>query len=99
MATIVLPNLPTFLGNFAKVAKSLIFPGKSFWATFIDIWRLFTGHTGEREIQNSHFIITGIVSRAFYGIGVPSIFGRTVASNQCDQMVVFQYLAICNNEN
>ena len=27
------------------VSKSLIFLVKLFWATFIDIWRLFTGHT------------------------------------------------------
>ena len=32
--------------KIVKAAKSLIFQVKSFlWATFIDIWRLFTGHT------------------------------------------------------
>ena len=36
----------TFLCSFIKVSKSLIFLVKSFWATFIDIWWFFTGHTG-----------------------------------------------------
>ena len=38
---------------FVKVSKSFIFLVKSFWATFIDIWRLFTGHTGGRELELS----------------------------------------------
>ena len=42
MATTSLPKSPTFLG---KVSKSLIFKWNHFWATFIDIWWIFTGHT------------------------------------------------------
>ena len=33
------------LGNFCKSVKIFIFLVKSFWATFIDIWRFFSGHT------------------------------------------------------
>ena len=40
VATISLPKSPTFVDNFCKGAKIY-----HFWATFIDIWRLFTGHT------------------------------------------------------
>ena len=39
-ATINLPKCPTFLGNFCKGVKIY-----HFWATFIDIWRFFSGHT------------------------------------------------------
>ena len=38
------PYLPHSFAIFVKVSKSLIFLVKSFWATFIDLWRLFTGH-------------------------------------------------------
>ena len=40
LATINLPKSPTFLGNFCEVVKI-----NHFWATFIDIWRFFFGHT------------------------------------------------------
>ena len=40
------PNLLHSQAIFVKVSKSLIYLVKSFWATFIDIWHLFTGHTG-----------------------------------------------------
>ena len=46
MVTIIRPKLPTFLANFIKVVE--IFPLSieyHFWATFIDIWQLLTGHT------------------------------------------------------
>ena len=42
LATINLPKSPTFLGNFCKGVKIY-----HFWATFIDIWRFFSGHTGK----------------------------------------------------
>ena len=32
---------------FFKLSKSFILLAKSFWATFLDIWRLFTGHTDQ----------------------------------------------------
>ena len=41
LATINLPKSPTFLGNFCKGVKIY-----HFWATFIDIWRFLSGHTG-----------------------------------------------------
>ena len=41
LATISLPKSPTFLGNFCKGVKIY-----HFWATFIDIWWFFSGHTG-----------------------------------------------------
>ena len=42
---LISPNLPHSQAFFVKVSKSVIFVVKSFWATFIDIWRFFTGHT------------------------------------------------------
>ena len=45
LASINLPKSPTFLGIFVKVSKSFIFLVKSFWETFIDIWRFLSGHT------------------------------------------------------
>ena len=48
VATIILPKSSTFVGNFCKCSQNLSFGQlKHFWATFIDIWRLFTGHTGK----------------------------------------------------
>ena len=47
-ATIILPKLPTFISNLCKSVKIFIFLVKSFLATFIDIWQLFTGHTGRQ---------------------------------------------------
>ena len=44
VATIILPKLPTLLGNFVKVSIYFIFLVKSFLATFKDFWWLFTGH-------------------------------------------------------
>ena len=41
LATINLPKSPTFLGNFCKGVKIY-----HFWATFIDIWWFYSGHTG-----------------------------------------------------
>ena len=42
---IILPKLPTFLGNFCIGVKIFHFSIEIiFGATFIDIWRLFTGH-------------------------------------------------------
>ena len=41
LATINLPKSITILGNFCKGVKIY-----HFWATFIDIWRFFSGHTG-----------------------------------------------------
>ena len=46
VATIILPKLPTFLGKLSEAVKIFHFNIEyHFWATFIDIWRLFTGHT------------------------------------------------------
>ena len=39
-----LPKL-SFYTIFVKASKTLIFLGKSCWATFVDIWPRFTGHT------------------------------------------------------
>ena len=35
------------------MSKSLIFYWNHFWATYIDIWLLFTGHTGYEEMAYS----------------------------------------------
>ena len=42
---LICPNLTHSLAIFVKVLKSIIFLVKIFWATFIDIWRFFSGHT------------------------------------------------------
>ena len=49
LATINLLKSPTFLGNFYKVVKIY-----DFWATFIDIWQFFSGHT-ESEQTNKQW--------------------------------------------
>ena len=47
LATIDLPKSPTFLGKFLLSCRNLSFcQWNYFWATFIDIWRFFYGHTG-----------------------------------------------------
>ena len=47
VAKIILPKWPSLLGNFCKCVKIFDFSSEIiFWATFIDFWRLFTGHTG-----------------------------------------------------
>ena len=46
LATIDLPKSLTFLGNFGKGVKIYHFSSEIiFGATFIDIWRFFSGHT------------------------------------------------------
>ena len=46
LATINLPKSPTFLGNFCKGVKIYNFSSEIIsWATFIDIWQFFPGHT------------------------------------------------------
>ena len=42
---LVCPNLPHSLAIFVKVSKCFIFLVESFLGNFIDIWRLFAGHT------------------------------------------------------
>ena len=62
LATIYLPNLPHSLAIFVKVSKSIDFLVKSFWATFIDIWRFFSGHT----VCIAHDCATANVTRFGY---------------------------------
>ena len=46
MAANYFAKLAHNLGNFCKRGQNLsFFKWYQFWATFIDIWRLFTGHT------------------------------------------------------
>ena len=42
---LICPNLPHSYAISVKMSKSIIFLVKSFWATFIDIWQFFSGHT------------------------------------------------------
>ena len=50
VATIILPKLPTFFCKFWKGEKVFkVFLWNNFWAILIDIWQLFTGHTGWRQ--------------------------------------------------
>ena len=57
LATINLPRSPTFLGNFCKGVKIYSFQVKSFWATFIDIWQYFSGHTGHKLLLYSIYCL------------------------------------------
>ena len=53
----ILPKLPTILGIFCKVAEVFHFSCRNhFWATFIDIWRLFSGHTGAYSAKKFYII-------------------------------------------
>ena len=46
VATIIMPKSPTFLVNFDREFIFVpLFKWNHFCATFIEIWRLFTGHT------------------------------------------------------
>ena len=45
LAAINLPNSLTFLGNFLKVSKSIIFLVKSFLGNFYGYLAIFSGHT------------------------------------------------------
>ena len=57
-ATIILPKLPTLLGNFCKCVKIIHFSCEIvFWATFIDIWRFSSGHT-ECDLKSYEKFIT-----------------------------------------
>ena len=67
MATIILPKMPTFLGNFGKWGKIFRFSTEIiYWATFIEIWRIFTGHTallGHEQIEGQKNLESGILCR------------------------------------
>ena len=46
LATFKLPKYLTFLGKLCKGVKIINFSSRNhFWATFIDIWQFFSGHT------------------------------------------------------
>ena len=49
LATINFPKSPTFFVNFCKGVKIYHILVKSFLATFMDIWQLFSGHTDCNE--------------------------------------------------
>ena len=51
LATIILPKSHAFLGNSCKGAKIFnFFQWNHFWATLIDIWRFFSGHSVSRSV-------------------------------------------------
>ena len=53
MATIILPELPTFLGNFSKVVNIFNFSFENhFWATFIDILLVTLALKQQKLFQN-----------------------------------------------
>ena len=52
-AAINWPKSSTFLGNFCKDVKICHFSSEIiFWATFIDIWRFFSGHSGGGQCRS-----------------------------------------------
>ena len=57
LATINWPKYPTFLGKFCKGVKIFNFSSEiHFWATFIDIRRFLSGHTGRNQINSEYQI-------------------------------------------
>ena len=43
-------KIANILGNLCKVVKIFYFSSQNhFWATFTDIWQLFTGHAGDYQ--------------------------------------------------
>ena len=64
---------PQFLGKFVKLSKSFIFLVKSFRATFIQSWQLFTGHTDAHILRVILYRLLKNRSRLF-------------GCNQCDQI-------------
>ena len=61
LATTYLPKSLTFSGNFCKGVKILNFTSEIiFWATFIEIWRFFTGHTAwKHNFCSSDYAVVG----------------------------------------
>ena len=59
-------NRPHYKAILAKVTKSIIFLVKSFWATFIDIWRFLSGHTDSRSLQTQEDPYSYPASSNFY---------------------------------
>ena len=60
---LVCPNLTHSQVILVKVSKSLSFLVKSFWATLVDIWRVFTGHTATnvcQSNQNRNLVVKGV---------------------------------------
>ena len=60
LATIILPKSATFLANFCKGVKIY-----HFWATFIDNWRFFSGHT---DHHHHHSLLQCINDEAFFDV-------------------------------
>ena len=56
LATINLSKSPTFLGNFCKVSKSIIFLVKSFLGNFNRHLAIFSGHTDPQSRLSQHQI-------------------------------------------
>ena len=54
LAIINFPKSPTLLGNFCKGVKIYHFSSETFQATFVDIWRFFSGHTGVSIASHCH---------------------------------------------
>ena len=56
LATINLPKSPTFYGNFCKGVRIYHFSSEIiFRQLFIDIWRFFSGHTGQGREEEDWF--------------------------------------------
>ena len=55
LATIHLPKSPTFLGNFVKMSKYILFPVKSFLCNCYRHSSIFSGHTGRQWILGFTF--------------------------------------------
>ena len=112
---LICPNLLHSKAIFVKVSKSSIFLVKSCWATFIDIWQFFTGHTVHSWEQNHYWVWppAKCVHAYFCSLGTrvslpPRVelclypivaIVGTTWSVWPDGLIIFQHLAICKNEN
>ena len=80
------PNCLHFQAIFEKVSKYFIFLWNHIWATFIDIWRLFTGHSA---VNNRSLLVA-----CYYLDTNP---GHRLCHNRCpDSISKFQSLQQCH---
>ena len=85
---LVCPNLLYSYSIFVKVSKSLICLVKSFWATFIDIWQLFTSHTAYLG-QEFQYVVLQIINSLPVSIISESTVTKGCATHGFDSSFIY----------
>ena len=68
-ATIILTKLLTHLRQFLKRCQNLSFYWRNpFWAIFVDIWGLFTGHTVSKAKKSTVLSVQLAITASHFGI-------------------------------